>query len=144
MACLAEHDGVTGYAELALDWVFAAEEQCYDAYRLADHHHVKNFLRGGLRYEQTTRYAGGWQSANVLALYGDRRCKLTGELHCLHFDWRLRRRALRQLGVNSISDLGRARSPRFWRDRLLLYASTRTSSDVPGGERSAACASTPT
>jgi hypothetical protein len=123
LAFLARRNGVRlTYVEASLDWVFAFLDQCEDAYAVLDRHHVKNHQRDGLRYKKGTRYAGRRTSPNTLVIYADRHSKATGEIHCVHLDWRLRGRALQQAGITSVADLLDFDHHRFWRDRLTLYA----------------------
>jgi hypothetical protein len=119
---LAERNDVhANYLELALDWVFPTEWQCAEAGDFLDLHAVKNFHRQqGIRYVGRTRYTGPRSAANVLVVYDDRECKLTGE-PCCHIEWRLRSRAaLRQAGLASIRDMIALDHSEFWRQRLLL------------------------
>jgi hypothetical protein len=110
------------YLENALDWIFRTEDENADAGSFLDHHLIKNFHRQqGIRYVGETRYTGPRSAANVLAIYGDRECKWTGETPCTHLDWRIRgSAALRQAGLGSIREVMALDDREFWRQRLLL------------------------
>src|SRR4051794_27422526 len=106
--------------EIALDWVFEDEEALDDAFEFACRHHVKHHHRDqGVRFypgkKGRTRYSGPRNAPNVLAIYADRPCRITGEFHCLHFDWRIKgSAALRRAGISSVRDLLGFNHGRFW------------------------------
>jgi hypothetical protein len=69
-----------------------------------------------------TRYDAGRWSANQIALYKQNHCRTTGELNCLHLEWRLNRlKALRSAGIASGCDLMTFSHRDFWKKRLRLY-----------------------
>jgi hypothetical protein len=78
--------------------------------------------RQGLRFVGgVTRYTGPRKAPNVLAIYRDRPSKVTGEIYCVHFDWRIKGvPALRRAGIISVTDLLTLDHRQFWRERLLL------------------------
>jgi len=70
-----------------------------------------------------TRYDAGGQARNRLAIYAEDHSRATGELNCIHIEWRVRSpRAIRAAGVNSGKDLPEFDHRAFWQKRLLLYA----------------------
>jgi hypothetical protein len=69
------------------------------------------------------RYDGPPSAANVLALYREDNCRVTGELEVpvLHLEWRCHRaRAVRAAGISKPADLLTLDFTAFWRKRLLL------------------------
>jgi hypothetical protein len=113
------------YLEVALDWIFDNEFECAEAFDFLGRYHVKKYHRNqGIRYvEGTTRYTGPRGAPNMLAIYNDRHCKLTGEVFCCHLDWRIcGNAALERAGIATVADLVDLDHREFWRQRLLLYA----------------------
>ena len=112
------------YTEHALNWIYANRKTKNEDKYWIDRHLIRRYHRGeqDIRFvEGETRYDARRRSANVTALYGDRASKVTGELFCLHVEWRCNRaNALRRLGINSINDLVDFDHRAFWRKRLLL------------------------
>jgi hypothetical protein len=116
------------YVEFALDWIFPNKEAQKAAYETADRFHVKrHHNRQQVRYVgegdvSRTRYTGPRSAPNVLATYQDRASKVTGELCCVHFCWRVKgSEALRRTGVKNLEDVLRVDPHMFWLNRLLLY-----------------------
>jgi hypothetical protein len=110
------------YLENSLDWIFRTEGENDDAHAYLDHHLIKNCHRQqGIRYVGGTRYSGPRRASNVLVVYSDRECRLTGVTPCTHIEWRLRgSAALGQAGLGSIRDLLTLDHYEFWRHRLVL------------------------
>jgi hypothetical protein len=66
-------------------------------------------------------YSGQRRAPNVFVIYPDRPSKVTGEVHCLHGEWRVNgRTALHRAGIQSIADLTCIDHREFWRQRLYL------------------------
>ncbi|MGE0522113.1 MAG: hypothetical protein AB7O60_03635 [Variibacter sp.] len=111
--------------DVALDWVFDSEEErdaAYEALCLRhvklNHsgHHVAFVGDGG-----TTRYSNQRHAPNNLAAYSDKICRVTGEVYCLHNEWRIKgNRALCRAGIRSPRDLLGIDFQAFWIKRLLL------------------------
>ena len=88
------------YVEIALDLIYADADQCQDAYEFLCRHHIKKHhgkqqvrLVGD---NGSTRYSGPRRAPNVLCIYQGRHSKVSGEVNCLHVEWRIRsRQALR-------------------------------------------------
>lgn len=118
------NDVLLCYVEFVLDWTFHTEAERDEARDLFDKHHVKKWHgRQRLRFVKRTRYTGPRSAANVLATYSDRESKVTGEVFCVHTEWRIRRsRALRAAGVNGLADLLTLDHRGFWSQRLLISA----------------------
>jgi len=116
------------YVELSLDWTFDDEDAKDAAYEFLCRHVVKKHHRDqGIRFvvgkRGTTRYSGPRRARNVLVMYRDKQCKVTGEVCCLHLDWRIHgAEALCRAGLASLRDLLAIDHREFWRTRLLLFA----------------------
>ena len=111
------------YVEEAHDWTFNKPCQLDTAEKLVRLYSVKKYHRDqGIRWFKRTRYSGPRSAPTNLVIYPDKHCKVTGELHCLHFDFRMKgAAALRRAGITSISDLLALDYDEFWRKRLLFY-----------------------
>lgn len=107
------------YAEIALDFVFDSEEELQAAHDLIcrlhwKRHHGKQQVTF---VEDSTRYSGQRKAANVLVTYADKPCRITGEVFCLHIEWRMRGKSLRKKSLSEIIEEG----PRtFWQSRLIF------------------------
>jgi hypothetical protein len=111
------------YVEVALDWTFDDEEVRDAAFAFVVRHHVKRWHRDqGIRFVKgVTRYTGPRSARTVLASYADRHCKISGELYCVHLEWRMRGvETLRRAGITCVADLLKLDHRRFWQDRLLM------------------------
>jgi hypothetical protein len=119
-------DGVLlNYIELSLDWTFGGENERNEAYVLLCRYDVKNHHRDqGIRWVGEcgeTRYTGPRGAANLLAIYRDRPCKVTGEVYCVHLDWRITGAvALQRAGINSLQQLRNIDYHAFWQKRLVM------------------------
>jgi hypothetical protein len=124
LAMLARRSGVhINYAEFALDWIFETEDEREHAFGFVDLTHVKkHHHQQELRYCRGTRYTASRHAAINFVAYDDKPCRVTGEVCCLHLEWRVRRpRTLRRLGMHCIADLLEFDHRQFWEERLLLY-----------------------
>jgi hypothetical protein len=123
---IAEQPGAyVNYLELALDLVFATEQDKDEAEAFIRKHLVKNH-RGKQEIQQqggtTTMYLASPEAANNIVTYGDQECRITGEINCLHIEWRKRgAAALRQEGITA-KNLNDIDHRGFWQRKLLLYA----------------------
>jgi hypothetical protein len=111
--------------EVALDWVFEEEDALEFAYGFADQYLVKKYHRRehGINYFKETRYTGPPRVRTKIVLYPDKPSRITGEVHCLHFDFRmLNRDAVRRCGLTSVADLIQLDHHQFWQQRLLMCA----------------------
>jgi len=71
--------------------------------------------------QATTRYDAGRRSRNGLVIYRENHSRATGELYCLHVEWRANGvRPVQAAGIKSASDLLEFDHHAFWKKRLLL------------------------
>jgi len=139
LACI---DGAyINLVEAALDWVFSCEADLDEAVAFLRRHIVKSYHRGEIRFypedightdnsdfavmnsdrRANTRYSNSRKSATNFVDYPDRPSKVTGELHCLHVEWRMQRgSALVRAGLPKVADLLTLNHCEFWRERLQL------------------------
>jgi len=113
------------YVEVSLDWIFATGLEKDEAYEIACEYLVKLHHRDhGIRFygkDEKSRYTGPRGAPNVLAVYGDKPCRITGEVCCLHLDWRVSgAAALRRAGLDTIGKLVDLDFRAFWSSRLLM------------------------
>lgn len=116
--------------DLALDWTFDTDCEKRDATAFFRMYHWQPRQRAasGLRFKSdpdsgaTTRYTGmRWDDRHVVASYDYKPCRITGEVHCLHIEWRTYRRGgVLSLGVGTIDDLLDFDHRAFWQERLRL------------------------
>lgn len=121
---LAKLGGVLlNYAECALDLVFNNKQEADAANELIRRYHIKRrhgsqlvlFCRG------ITRYSGPRRAANMLVMYCDKECRRTGEVYCLHLEWRMSGvQSLERAGLGTVEQLLEIDHHRFWKERLLL------------------------
>ena len=115
------------YVEFALDWTFNYEDECDAAWTFIDRHIIKRWHRDsqGIRYvkRKVTRYTAGRHETANLVSYADKPSRITGELYCVHIEFRYtRQRTLQRIGISSAKDLLNYDHHRFWKQRLLLRA----------------------
>jgi hypothetical protein len=134
---LAEHsDLLINQAEIALDLIFKNRADAEEALDFVHQHLVRRWhgkrqeirvRRGDDGGSLETRYDAGRRSPNALVLYADDHTRATGELYCVHIEWRVKRlRAMRAAGINSGQDLLEFDHRAFWQRRLLLYTVNRS------------------
>jgi hypothetical protein len=121
---IAAREHLLNYAEVALDLMFDDADDRDHAHWFINHHHVKKWHRDQeIKFVNGTRYTGKRSVPNKLVSYADRPSRTTGELFCLHIEWRINGvRALRGAGIDSANDLLTLSHREFWEDRLLLKA----------------------
>jgi hypothetical protein len=110
------------YAEIGLDWTFTTEEERDAAHEFVINHHIKRW-HGDQRvtFHKGTRYTANRRVPNKLVSYADRPSRMTGEIHCVHVEWRLNgARTLRRAGIGKVSELLDLDHHQFWKNRLLL------------------------
>jgi hypothetical protein len=113
--------------EFALDFIFDDEMSRDEAAELFDQHFVQRNLRGDKRYVSNdgvyfTRYTIKRWGPNNAVLYFDRPSKVTGELYCVHFEWRISGTGnLRRAGFASAADFMKIDWREFWRKRLIFF-----------------------
>jgi hypothetical protein len=118
-------DGVlVNIVEIALDWTFNRWYHRDDARDLADRWLVTRHHRDqGIRFVKRTRYTAGRPAPNNLVTYSDRPSKATGELYCVHVEWRINGvRAFSRADIKSMHDLVNLDFRKFWHDRLVMRA----------------------
>lgn len=111
-------------AELSLDQIHINDDNNSRAFDYMHVHFVKD--RHGKQVVKLvkgkTRYTGSRNAPNLLVVYSDLHCRITGEIPCLHLDWRVNRtRYLQRIGIGTIGDLLAYDHQRFWQQRLKLY-----------------------
>lgn len=127
-------DAYINRAEITLDYCFNNGAERDDAFDHLDRHLVRgwhgrrqlikkfNSDNGRLRKGGQTRYDAGRSAPNLIAFYKEGFSRITGELNCLHFEWRANGgKALRSAGISSPSDLVGFDYRRFWLPRLKLF-----------------------
>ena len=125
LAYLATLDDVLlNRGEVALDLIFASEQELDAAHEIVSKHHRQRWHgEQEVRFYKITRYSAGPRAANKLANYADKACRITGEVFCLHIEWRLiGAQALRRAGLGTVGELLEFDHRRFWQDRLLLQS----------------------
>ena len=128
---LSTKDHYVNYLELSLDWVFQSEEERDEAYDFVCQYHVKKWHgKQEVKYqgiEHVTRYTGPRRAPNVMVTYKDRHAKQTGEVNCVHFDWRIRGPALSRLKTTrndvllTLRDINLLDHRQFWQHKLLFF-----------------------
>jgi hypothetical protein len=115
-------DVYLNYVELALDWIFDDKVGRDEADELVARYHVKKYHRDPrIRFFKRTRYTDRRSAPNNFVMYGDKPCRTTGELYCLHLEWRMRRHQnLKRIGIVNVADLLKLDHRAFWEKRLLL------------------------
>ena len=64
-------------------------------------------------------YEGKRGAPNLIAMYADKCSKVTGEVHCVHLDWRISRSyAIRRAGISNVRDLVHFDHRKFWSERF--------------------------
>jgi hypothetical protein len=114
-------------AEEALDWIFDNEEDRDRAYDLVQQTLVKRHHRAehGVRRVLRTRYTAPPRVKTKIVIYDDRHCRVTGELYCLHIDFRMQgKNSLRQNGIEHVNEIIVLDRRAFWNGRLLLFTFT--------------------
>jgi hypothetical protein len=143
---LARRDDVfVNRGEIALDFIFASWTARDEAMEFLDFHLIRRWRskkqqvrlyragterdhRGRPRPERVdeisdaqTRYDAGRGSRNGITAYLEKHSRVTGELFCLHLEWRANGlRAVQAAGIKSACDLLDFDHHEFWKKRLLL------------------------
>jgi len=107
--------------------MFDNEYERDQARDFVNHHHVKRWHgEQEIKFCNRTRYTGKRGVPNKLVTYADQPSRTTGELYCVHIQWRSNgARALRRAGVYSVQDLLNVDPHQFWQERLLMKAVNR-------------------
>lgn len=121
-------DILVNRAEFALDFIFESPAERDDAIDFLRRHVVRRWhgrkqkvRLAGPFAARATRYDAGRWAPNAIAFYPERFSRVTGELYCVHFEWRVNgATAVRRLGLSQPADLGTFDHRAFWKRRLLL------------------------
>jgi hypothetical protein len=120
------HGARFNHLELALDWTFASKQDRDAAHAFVCKHHVKrwhgkqklNFHEGITRYTSKKR-----KVPNNFIIYSDKPCRITGEVLCVHMEWRLTgARTLRRASIGSVRELLNLDLRQFWKQKFILRA----------------------
>jgi hypothetical protein len=137
---LARHNDVLiNRAEITLDLNFKYRADAEEAWDFLHQHLVRRWHRKSqeIRVYRSpphdedpgageTRYDARGQAPNRLVLYAEDHSRVTGELNCIHIEWRVRSpRVIRAIGIELGQDLLEFDHRAFWQKRLLLYAVNR-------------------
>ena len=117
------NDVLINMVEIACDYIYDDEIALDTAADYIKDHLVQRHHRTQVtvRYKGTL-YTGQRRAKNRMAVYADRHCKLTGEVHCLHIEWRVVGvKAVRAAGVHDVGDLLGFNHHAFWQNHLCLY-----------------------
>lgn len=118
-------DDVINYVELALDLIVDDIDDAHALQEFFERHWVKKWpgKRRCNRCEGTAYWSEHRWVRNAPVLYCDRPSKVTGEVHCVHLEWRTSSAdAVRKLGIKRLADLGKLDHTAFWRKRIQLEA----------------------
>ncbi len=110
--------------ELALDWTFASAIELHCAKEFFDAHNIQlwHSKKHGVRFAADTRYLARRGARNVPTDYADKHCRITGELYCLHVEWRINRsEAIKRAGI-TLAGLATFDHHAFWAKRLVMAA----------------------
>lgn len=120
------NDALINYTEAANDLIFSTEDSKIDGHRFVDRTHVKRHRgKQHLGYagegKAVTRYTGPRAAPLNLVAYSDQHCRITGEVDCLHQEWRINSAAAcRAAGIHSVRDLLTFNHRAFWERHYLL------------------------
>ena len=109
--------------EEALDLIFVSEEERDAAQELINRHSVVPYHRTshGTNYCKGTRYSAHAKVKRKLVIYPEPHSRATGELYCLHIEWRMEGiAALRREKINALRDLLDLDRHTFWLKHLIL------------------------
>jgi hypothetical protein len=107
--------------EVALDWTFDDASDRDQADEFFKQHVVKRWHgEQDIGYVGTTYYSGPRTAPNLITAYPDKICRLTGELYCLHVEWRINRVTTLQRAGITLADLLSFDHRAFWKNRLVM------------------------
>jgi hypothetical protein len=109
------------YVEFALDWVFDDDDARNEAIQFLRAYHVKKYRRNQeVKFSRETRYSDKRGAPNNFVCYPDKPSRITGEVYCVHLEWRITHAAtLLRAGIHSVTDLLSLDHRKFWTTRLL-------------------------
>lgn len=111
------------YVELAFDVIVASRHEASRLQEIATTHWYQPH-HGDQKYNnfRGTEYSGARSARNNLVAYSDKPCKVTGEVHCAHFEWRVKEvSAVRARGIRTFKDLVDFDHLAFWEKNMRLY-----------------------
>lgn len=121
LSCLDQRAVLFNAAEAAVDWVFDTQTDLWKARGFFEKHAVKRWNRGrDVIYSKETRYVGRQGGPNVLGNYSDKPSRITGELFCLHVEWRMNGAGAMERANVQLPNLSDFDFRAFWSKRLLL------------------------
>jgi hypothetical protein len=134
-----QNDALINRAEITLDLTFKYRANVDEAWDFVHQHGVRRWHRKNQEIRAfrspprgddpgtgETRYDAGGRAPNRLVLYAEDHTRITGELNCLHLEWRVNGlRAVRAVGIKSGQDLPEFDHRAFWQTRLLFYTVDR-------------------
>jgi hypothetical protein len=118
-------DVLVNRVEVSLDWTFSDSESLENATYFVCSYLVKKYHRRehGINFYNGTRYTAPWHVPTKIVNYDSKPCRITGEIHCLHFDYRLRNSdAVRRNGIRCVAELLELDHHLFWKKRLVMRA----------------------
>lgn len=135
LAWLAGHDDVLiNRVEIAIDFVFKSWAARDDFWRFLHRHSARRWHGKNQEIRIVgsdsdagddavgTRYDAGRSAPNGIVFYPTKHSRVTGEVDCLHLEWRSKGLAsVRRVGINSGRDLIEFNHRQFWQKHLLLY-----------------------
>jgi hypothetical protein len=133
------NDALINRAEITLDLVFKYRADVEEALDFLHQHLVRRWhgKNQEIRVFRSlpcgddvgsleSRYDAGRWASNALVLYRENHSRVTGELNCVHIEWRVKGlRATRAAGIESGQDLLEFDHRAFWQEQLLLYTVDR-------------------
>ena len=119
----AHDDALITIVEIALDLAFDSPADRDDTQDWLRRHLIRRWH--GKQQEvfcvEETRYDASRAAPNQIVFYREEHSRITGELNCLHIEWRANRaRAVRSAGIITPQDLLVFPFREFWSHRLLL------------------------
>jgi hypothetical protein len=136
-------DALINRGEIAFDLVFKYRAERDEAWEFLHQHLIRRWhgkrqeirvIRNGTKIRSTadewgigdTRYDASRLAPNTILFYRQEHSRITGEVNCLHVEWRLNGlKAVRAVGIESGQDLLEFDHRVFWQKRLLLYTVNR-------------------
>jgi hypothetical protein len=130
-------DTLINKVEIAIDYLFDSPVARDDAWEFFHRHLIRRWhstrqrivVDRGTQDQSTdgegrigTRYDAERRARNMIVFYRDEQSRRTGELNCLHLEWRLNGlEAVRNVGIESGQGLLEFNHRQFWQKRLRLY-----------------------
>jgi hypothetical protein len=109
------------YLEEGLDLIFYSKDDREDATDTVNKHHVKKYRRRSkVKRKKQSRYTNRRRARSNFVTYDDKACRQTGEMFCLHIDWRLKRPGLVQAILTTWEDITNLNRTDFWKQRLVF------------------------